>query len=149
MLTFRVTEKTGPLSVARVVRPEQELILVSQNGIVMRTRADTISLQGRSTQGVQVMNVDDGDRVASLAQIDLGETPSAIPPPEATPPDSPNGSPDGAPDDGSDGRDGESGDSDAGTSSSGGRKRASAKKPAAKKEPAGGKSSSTRSKRKS
>jgi DNA gyrase subunit A len=135
------------LAVARVVRPEQELILVSQNGIVMRTRADTISLQGRSTQGVQVMNVDDGDRVASLAQIDLGETPSATPPPEETPPDSPNGSPDGspdgAPDDGSDGSDGESGDSDDGTSSSGGRKRASAKKPAAAK------SSSARSKRKS
>ncbi len=72
MLTFRITEKTGPVAVARAVRAEQELILVSRDGIVMRTRADLISQQGRSTQGVAVMNVGDDDTVASIAQIDMG-----------------------------------------------------------------------------
>jgi DNA gyrase subunit A len=47
------------------------VILVSREGIVMRTRADQISQQGRGTQGVAVMNVDEQDSVASLAVIDL------------------------------------------------------------------------------
>ncbi len=71
MLTFRVAERTGPVVVAAVVTAAEELILVSSDGIVMRTRADTVSQQGRSTQGVQVMNVGDDDSVASLARIDL------------------------------------------------------------------------------
>ena len=71
--TFNVTAKTGPLAVARAVNPEHELILVSQQGIVMRTSAGSISRQGRSTQGVQVMNVDDGDHVASVARVDQAE----------------------------------------------------------------------------
>ncbi len=70
--TFRITDRTGPISIAAVVRADEELILVSADGIVMRTRADTISQQGRSTQGVQVMNIGEGDRVASLGRIDLG-----------------------------------------------------------------------------
>jgi DNA gyrase subunit A len=71
VLTFRVTQRSGPLAVARAVNAEHEVILVSREGIVMRTRADQISQQGRSTQGVAVMNVDDNDAVASIAQIDL------------------------------------------------------------------------------
>jgi len=70
--TFRINERTGPISIAANVVADEELILVSAEGIVMRTRADTISQQGRSTQGVQVMNIGDGDRVASLGRIDLG-----------------------------------------------------------------------------
>ena len=72
VLTFRLSDRTGPISVARAVRADQEVILVSRDGIVMRTRAETISQQGRSTQGVAVMNIGDDDAVAALAQIDLG-----------------------------------------------------------------------------
>jgi DNA gyrase subunit A len=72
VLTFRLSDRTGPISVARAVRAEQEVILVSREGIVMRTRAETISQQGRSTQGVAVMNIGADDAVAALAQIDLG-----------------------------------------------------------------------------
>ena len=72
VLTFRVSGQTGPIAVAAVVQATEELILVSAEGIVMRTRADTVSQQGRSTRGVHVMNVGDDDRVASLARIDLG-----------------------------------------------------------------------------
>ena len=71
VMTFRVTPRSGPLAVARAVNAEHEVILVSREGIVMRTRADQISQQGRGTQGVAVMNVDDQDAVASVAQIDL------------------------------------------------------------------------------
>ncbi|MDA0351667.1 MAG: DNA gyrase subunit A [Chloroflexi bacterium] len=72
VLTFRVSDRTGPIAVAAVVAADEELMLVSSDGIVMRTRADTISQQGRSTRGVQVMNIAGDDSVASLARIDLG-----------------------------------------------------------------------------
>jgi DNA gyrase subunit A len=73
--TFRVTPKSGPLAVARAVSADHQLILVSQNGIVIRCSAASISQQGRATQGVHVMSVDDDDRVASVARIDLAEGP--------------------------------------------------------------------------
>ena len=71
VLTFRLSDRTGPLAVARAVRADQEVILVSRDGIVMRTHAGAISRQGRTTGGVAVMNVAD-DAVASIAQIDIG-----------------------------------------------------------------------------
>ena len=71
VLSFRVTTRSGPLSVALVLNNEHELIIVSREGIMMRTRADLISQQGRATQGVSIMNIGDDDAVASIAQIDL------------------------------------------------------------------------------
>ena len=73
MLTFRVTDRSGPLSVVRAIRSDQEVILISREGIVMRTSAEAISRQGRGTQGVAVMNIERGDSVAAIAQIDLVE----------------------------------------------------------------------------
>ena len=73
VLTFRVTARSGPLSVARAIRGDQEVILISREGIVMRTGAEAISRQGRGTQGVAVMNIEQGDAVAAIAQIDLGD----------------------------------------------------------------------------
>ncbi len=75
MLTFRVTPKSGPLTVARMVRADHQLILASQQGIVMSLTAGSISQQGRSTQGVQVMNLDAEDRVASMERVDQAEGP--------------------------------------------------------------------------
>jgi len=72
VITFRVSDRSGPLAVARAVRADQEVILVSRKGLTFRTRVDRISQQGRSTQGVAVMNVEDEDAVASIAVIDLG-----------------------------------------------------------------------------
>jgi DNA gyrase subunit A len=71
VLSFRVTARSGPLAVAQALSAQNELILVSREGIMMRTRADLISQQGRATQGVAVMNVEANDAVAALAQIDL------------------------------------------------------------------------------
>ena len=71
IMTFRVTEASGPVVAARAVTDEQELIAVSRDGIMMRTTVVSISKQGRATQGVRVVNVGMGDAVASLAQIDL------------------------------------------------------------------------------
>ena len=80
--TFRVTPKSGPLTVARAVNPGHELILVSKQGILMRISAGSISRQGRSTQGVQVMNVGEGDEVASVARVDQAEGAEGLDAPE-------------------------------------------------------------------
>jgi DNA gyrase subunit A len=72
VITFKPTTRSGPLAVARAVNAQDQVILVSRDGIVMRTRAELISQHGRSTQGVAVMNVDPNDAVAAVAQIDLG-----------------------------------------------------------------------------
>ena len=84
MLTFRISDRTGPLAVARAVRADQEVILVSRDGIVMRTRTEQISQQGRTTQGVAVMNIGDDDAVASIAQIAVGAADEAAEETEAS-----------------------------------------------------------------
>ena len=54
-----------------MVQPDQDLMLVTKDGIVVRTRVDTISLIGRNTQGVTVMRVGEGDVVASIAAFTM------------------------------------------------------------------------------
>ena len=50
---------------------------MSQSGIVMRTTVDSIAKVGRATQGVHVMNIGPGDRVASVATIDIDKPAAA------------------------------------------------------------------------
>jgi len=69
--TLNITDKTGNVAACRIVQPGQELMLVSSEGIVIRTSVDSISLLGRNTQGVTVMRVGEGDHVASIAAIRL------------------------------------------------------------------------------
>jgi DNA gyrase subunit A len=60
----------GLITSARVVQPEGDLItLISSNGIVMRTIANTISQIGRATRGVQVMNLENDDSLVSMARF--------------------------------------------------------------------------------
>ena len=67
---LKVTEKTGPVIGFKVVLPDQELMLITANGIVIRTTVAEISTISRNTQGVKIMNLDEGDQVASLAVMD-------------------------------------------------------------------------------
>jgi DNA gyrase subunit A len=78
VITHNVTPRTGRVVAARAVMPGHELILMSEHGIVMRTTVDSIAKVGRSTQGVHVMGVTDGDRLACVATIDLSKAPPAI-----------------------------------------------------------------------
>ena len=71
MLTFRTTDRSGPLAVARAVTAGQEIILVSRVGIVMRTDPSDIRQLSRTARGVAVMNIGEGDTLAALARIDL------------------------------------------------------------------------------
>ncbi len=77
VLTHNVTSRTGRIVAARLVTPMMELMVSTENGIVMRTTVESISVVGRSTQGVHVINVGPGDRVASVALIDMSSAPPA------------------------------------------------------------------------
>jgi DNA gyrase subunit A len=69
VLTIRVTEKKGGLAGALIVNPHQDLLFISQNGMVQRTGVVGISQTGRATQGVKVMNIKDDDRVSAVALV--------------------------------------------------------------------------------
>jgi DNA gyrase subunit A len=69
VLTVKLTTKKGMLAGALVVRAHQELIFISQSGMVQRTSVSGISRMGRPTQGVRVMNLKSGDRVSAVALV--------------------------------------------------------------------------------
>jgi DNA gyrase subunit A len=76
VLTAKLTEKKGGLAGALIVREHQDLLFISQNGMVQRTQAGGISLMGRPTQGVRVMNIKDDDRVSAVALVVESEEPA-------------------------------------------------------------------------
>jgi DNA gyrase subunit A len=65
-------KRTGRIVSSRVVTKGDEVTCISSNGIMLRTAVDAISVQGRITQGVRVMDLRDGDTVASVAVIREG-----------------------------------------------------------------------------
>lgn len=67
--TITVTPQKGLLSAMKVVSSQHELMLISEQGIVIRVRVEDISQTGRATQGVKIMNVDEKDRVCALARV--------------------------------------------------------------------------------
>jgi len=69
VLTAKLTEKKGGLAGALIVREHQDLLFISHQGMVQRTEAGGISLMGRATQGVKVMNIKDDDRVSAVALV--------------------------------------------------------------------------------
>jgi DNA gyrase subunit A len=69
VLTAKLTAKKGGLAGGRVVREGQELLFISQNGMVQRTAVSGISEMGRPTQGVRLMNLKKGDRVSAVALV--------------------------------------------------------------------------------
>ncbi len=69
VLTAKLTEKKGGLAGALIVSEHQDLLFISQNGMVQRTPASGISQMGRATQGVKVMNIKDDDCVSAVALV--------------------------------------------------------------------------------
>ena len=79
VLTAKLTEKKGGLAGALIVSEHQDLLFISQNGMVQRTSVSGISQMGRSTQGVKVMNIKDDDRVSAVALVVESEESDAGP----------------------------------------------------------------------
>ena len=75
--TIQLTENKGQLAGALVVREHQELVFISQNGMVQRTSVRGINRYGRSSQGVRVMNLRDDDQVSAVALVVESEAQTA------------------------------------------------------------------------
>ncbi len=67
--TIAMTDKKGALIACRVVGPQHELMIVSEEGVVIRVKTSDISKLGRSTQGVKIMNLSASDKVSAMARM--------------------------------------------------------------------------------
>ncbi|MBQ1632874.1 MAG: DNA gyrase subunit A [Clostridia bacterium] len=90
ILAMKATEKTGGLACLRMTTEDEDLLLVRDDGVIMRMPVDQISIIGRNTQGVRLMSLDGDTKIASVALLphqellpdEEGEMPNA---PEAEP----------------------------------------------------------------
>ncbi|NLM96481.1 MAG: DNA gyrase subunit A [Halanaerobiaceae bacterium] len=69
IITANLTEKNGNIAGIKVVDNEHELIIITGEGIIIRTEVNQISRTGRNTQGVKVIKIDEGDKVVALARV--------------------------------------------------------------------------------
>ncbi len=70
MKSYNCTEKTGPVADCKVVDEEDDLLIISDDGTIIRMDVAEISVYGRATQGVRLMRVSDGSRVISIARTE-------------------------------------------------------------------------------
>ncbi|HEX8977225.1 MAG TPA: DNA gyrase subunit A [Solirubrobacteraceae bacterium] len=77
--TITLTENKGALAGALVVREHQELVFISQNGMVQRTSVRGINRYGRASQGVRVMNIREDDQVSAVALVMESDAATAAP----------------------------------------------------------------------
>jgi len=73
VITIVTNTRNGPVSRVRSVAEHDELIFTSSEGIIIRVPVKDIPIQGRNTQGVKVMNIKPGDKVAGMARIKNGK----------------------------------------------------------------------------
>ena len=69
VIAYRPTARTGPVVAARVVQEPDEITLISENGIILRTHVRTISVMGRTARGVRLMDLREGDAVSAVARL--------------------------------------------------------------------------------
>ncbi len=66
---YKIMEKTGNVVGAKALNPENEIMMINTNGIIIRMNCDDISIQGRVTSGVKLMNLQEGEAVAGIARV--------------------------------------------------------------------------------
>jgi DNA gyrase subunit A len=69
IITLKRTEKTGEIVALKEVLPEDELMMITRHGVIIRVPVEGIRVIGRNTQGVRVMNLDEGDSVMDVARV--------------------------------------------------------------------------------
>lgn len=74
VFTITMTAKKGLLAAMKIVENDDELMIITNDGVVVRTPVKGVSSLGRSTQGVHIMNVADNDRVTAVAVTEGGAT---------------------------------------------------------------------------
>ena len=74
MKNYHITEKTGKVVAAKVVSGEEDILMISDDGTIIRMASADINIYGRVAQGVRVMRLKDGVRVISVARTDKEQT---------------------------------------------------------------------------
>ena len=69
VITYKITPKTGKVVGIKVVKDEDDVMLITDKGIIIRLEIPGISVLGRSTQGVTLMKTNDGGKVVSKAKV--------------------------------------------------------------------------------
>ncbi len=69
ILTYRVTDKTGPLSGIKIVQDSEDIILISSDGTIIRICVNEISVLGRATQGVKLMRIGNNVTLVGMARV--------------------------------------------------------------------------------
>ena len=71
--TINITEKTGDLISIQAVTDENDLMIINRSGVTIRTKVEQIRLAGRATQGVQILNLREGDVIASVMAVPVSD----------------------------------------------------------------------------
>ncbi|MCC8169176.1 MAG: DNA gyrase subunit A [Oscillospiraceae bacterium] len=72
ILTYKITDKTGKIAAMKTVTDEDDIMIITSDGIVIRMHSDEISTYSRNTQGVRLMRLGSGVKVVSLALTERG-----------------------------------------------------------------------------
>ncbi len=75
VIDIKVSDRNGPVVSCKLVQDDEEVMMVTQNGIMIRTPVAGINCIGRNTQGVRLINVDTGDRVIDMTRVVKEEEP--------------------------------------------------------------------------
>ena len=70
---MNTTDKVGMVSAMKVVNGEEDLLITTDRGIVIRTSLTSVARSGRNTQGVRIIRLDEGQKVASIAIVEPEE----------------------------------------------------------------------------
>ena len=70
MIALQITDRNGRMVGALQVSLDDEIMLMSQNGVLVRTPVKDISVVGRNTQGVRLIRLEEGDQLSGLERID-------------------------------------------------------------------------------
>ena len=71
--TINITEKTGDLVAIQAVSDDNDLMIINRSGVTIRTKVDQIRVAGRATQGVKIINLREGDVIASVMAVPMSE----------------------------------------------------------------------------
>ena len=71
--TINITEKTGELVAIKAVTDDNDLMIINRSGITIRTSIEQIRVAGRATQGVRIINLREGDEIASVAVVPVSD----------------------------------------------------------------------------
>jgi len=88
--SMKLTERTGLLTALLLVKPEEDILLITDDGTIIRTRTEDIRITGRMAQGVRIMRLEEGKTVVAVARAEReqpqeDEAPALEESPDATP----------------------------------------------------------------